>query len=273
MKLKSLVTFFFLSLLVIPVSGQHSWAMRTSFPSDTQADIEIEIPEDSLTSPTASNIRFENGHSYPGSSWIAQLTHWMSLIKTRFSLYAGPLRDPYPISFQQACESLGFDLTGYQPFLEYLSPDLRNGLTDQEILAIHVYTGEEFEAINDRLRQETNPTDELLAFTETLKKALMRLPAYEGEVYRAGSLPPEELLRHQMGAIITYPAFTSASLHQKPLLGPHRFIVRSKTGRSIEKFSQFEEEREVLFISGTQFKVLDRKDEDGGVIQFVLQEI
>jgi hypothetical protein len=111
-------------------------------------------------------------------------------------------------------------------------------------------------------------------FVEVLNSALSKLPNYTGEVYRGTILPPNALAEHQVGAIVTYKAFTSASIgngHNEI----HRFLIHSKTGKRITPFSVFSGEEEVLFQSGTQFRIMSRSElsDKEGAVDFELDEV
>ena len=79
------------------------------------------------------------------------------------------------------------------------------------------------------------------------------------------------LAEHQVGNVVTYEAFTSASTGSG-FSGPHRFRIKSKHGKSVEPYSAYRSEREVLFAAGTRFRVLAREDK-GSHIEFFMEEL
>lgn len=100
-----------------------------------------------------------------------------------------------------------------------------------------------------------------------LDAALSKVRNYEGEVYRSvvdegGAIAKQ----YEPGSVATMKGFTSASRSPNPSYkafnstgeGHTRFIIQSKTGKHIEQISLFEKEREVLFRSGTSFRVVSR---------------
>jgi hypothetical protein len=77
-------------------------------------------------------------------------------------------------------------------------------------------------------------------------------------------LPPDVLARYQPDAVVTERAFLSTSVEpavaqSTAFAGNVEFRILSKTGRDISSFSTFPTEREVLFPTGTQFYVVDRR--------------
>jgi hypothetical protein len=93
---------------------------------------------------------------------------------------------------------------------------------------------------------------------------LEKLPPHSGMVYRGADLAPDVLAQYQLGAVVTEHAFLSSSLdpavaHSTAFAGNVEFRIASKTGRDVSSFSTFPTEREVLFPTGLQFYVVDRR--------------
>lgn len=146
------------------------------------------------------------------------------------------------------------------------------GMSVAEIVSMAAYTEGGYEGLNKALRKKNPPESQgYRHFQETLIQALGKLKPYEGYVARSGSLPPDILDQHQVGAIVSYQAFTSASLGKRS--GGHTFIIKSKTGRFIGSYSYYPDEYEVLFKSGTKFKVLSREKKSDGNFEFVMEEV
>ncbi len=147
---------------------------------------------------------------------------------------------------------------------------LRCGLTAAEAYAIRLYTGSSYGWINGALRSQ-QPAEKARVFRDVLNSALAKLRPYEGTVRRGANLPPERLAQHQVGAVVTYPGYTSTSVGHG--FGQrHRFVIRSKTGRFIDPSSANPGEYEVLFPPGTKFRVLERTENDNRV-EFVMEEV
>ncbi|MGK5087630.1 hypothetical protein WDW86_08740 [Bdellovibrionota bacterium FG-2] len=86
-------------------------------------------------------------------------------------------------------------------------------------------------------------------------------------------MPDAALKHHQVGDIVTYEGYTSTSIGSG-FKCTHRFIISSRCGRNIEKISVHPEEREIIFLPGAKFKILDRRESKGGkAIEFVMQEV
>lgn len=149
-------------------------------------------------------------------------------------------------------------------------------LSDSELIVLRDYTGPAYGQLNRILRggmpdpktqgQKKN-FQEVMTYKALLNSALSKLPAYKGTVYRTTTLPPEVLTEYKVGKTIIHKAFTSASTGFSSF-GDYCFVMKSRTGRAIRAFSQNPSEEEVLFRSGTKFKILKiaedpRGDDDG----------
>lgn len=150
------------------------------------------------------------------------------------------------------------------------------GMSVAEQMAIQYYCGSGYNQLNNSLRS-SDPTqkNKYNAIVDVLNSGLKKLHNYEGFAFRIGTLPPAVLEQHKVGNIVTYPAFTSSSVsltYAKVTSATHVFAIKSKTGHYVQPYSGFKEEEEVLFGSGTKFKVLSR-EESGKEIHFVLEEI
>lgn len=102
------------------------------------------------------------------------------------------------------------------------------------------------------------------AFKRELNTALDQVRNYEGEVYRTISDSGGKLAgMYEPGKAVTMKEFVSTSRSTNPSYkafdmagtGDTRFIIQSKTGKWVEKVSQYGPEREVLFKSGSKFMV------------------
>jgi hypothetical protein len=88
-----------------------------------------------------------------------------------------------------------------------------------------------------------------------LNGALDKLPKHKGVVSRKTSLTAEQFALYQPGKIVEERGFTSTSKNPGTWTGSHRFVVTSKSGRDIQRISKHPDEAEVLFKSGTRFKI------------------
>ena len=107
---------------------------------------------------------------------------------------------------------------------------------------------------------------------DTVNAGLAKLPAHKGTVRRGTVLPPDVLAEHQPGAIVTYKAPTSSSTGDG-WQRRHRFVIQSKGGKLIERYSAHDVEHEVLFPADTRFRVLERTEKADGTIEFCMIEV
>ena len=99
-----------------------------------------------------------------------------------------------------------------------------------------------------------------------INAALNQLPNYEGVVFRGSKVEPKQLAQYQVGEIVTEKGFTSSSSNlavAQNFSGNVLYTIFSKTGKKIRDFSEFPGEDEVLFRSGTKFKILAIEKKDG----------
>jgi hypothetical protein len=136
-------------------------------------------------------------------------------------------------------------------------------LSPQELSALADYTGLGHEDLNDVLRGGSVDASQL-ARVEALNRALDKLPAHEGPVFRGTNLPPEVLGQYQPGAIVTESGFLSTSrdltvAQSEAFAGNVEFRILSKSGRDISSLSVLPDEQEVLFRTDVPFYVVDRR--------------
>lgn len=147
-----------------------------------------------------------------------------------------------------------------------LSPykDQLTQLTDEMKASIYGYTGSEYFRLNNFLRGQNvsfSVSDELTNYRNLLNNALDEISErFEGTVYRGTRLSEKalEVYRDAIknNAAVFHNYFTSTSYDaSRKFSGNTHFIIYSKNGRKIEKMSQFDNEKEVLFKAGTRFKV------------------
>lgn len=136
---------------------------------------------------------------------------------------------------------------------------------------LHIY---HYKSINSVLRGEYHPDSaELLNLAHLLRKALLKLPPLPGMFTRVSYLSLTILLGHQAGEVVCYPSFTSTSLKRMPVSNHSvRYTIIGRTGRHIAKFSRFPKEEEVLFPSGTSFRVL-QVDREPDITHIIMEEV
>ena len=125
-----------------------------------------------------------------------------------------------------------------------------------ECAHIVAYSGDGYKKTNSELR--AGVLDEsTVKHTNALNNALDKLPVHAGTVYRkVGASVPHHL--YQPGKVFVESGFMSTSKDTGVWAGEVRFTIKSKTGRDIQKISSNSHEEEVLFKSGTRFKIVSR---------------
>ena len=147
-------------------------------------------------------------------------------------------------------------------------------LSKPEAVILREYTGHSAQQINTELRSN-KPSLKALSFARILNRALNKLPSYRGKVWRDIDLPEKTLAKYSVGEVVTEKGFVSSSRDEFERFDsarPHRLLIHSKNGKIIEKISVLPLEYEVLFKSGTKFKVLKRTQEKGYLL-IELQEL
>ena len=147
-------------------------------------------------------------------------------------------------------------------------------LSKPEEVILREYTGHSAQQINTELRSN-KPSLKALSFARILNRALNKLPSYKGKVWRDIDLPEKTLAKYSVGEVVTEKGFVSSSRDEFERFDSarsHRLLIHSKNGKIIEKISVLPLEYEVLFKSGTKFKVLKRTQEKGYLL-IELQEL
>lgn len=129
------------------------------------------------------------------------------------------------------------------------------GMTPAEIWTLRYYTGPGYRDVNASLRQDP-ALPKYQNYRDVLNSALAKIKKYKGDVERGTTLPLEVFAQHQIGAVVTYPAFTSTST-TKGWSGAQRYVIKSKTGHFVDPISTHQGENEVIFPAGTKFKILN----------------
>jgi hypothetical protein len=136
-----------------------------------------------------------------------------------------------------------------------------------QLAHIKAYTGSYFGPTNKQLRDGLM-TEEIWSHALRLNEALDKLPDYKGIVGRGVYVPnvAEFMKGYQVGMIKEERAFTSAA-KGKGFGGKVKYQIQSKTGKDVSTYSQHSGEKEVLFKSGTRFRVVKiEQDYDVNII-------
>lgn len=170
----------------------------------------------------------------------------------------------------------GENITKHKQFQKVLD-DFREekreiGSTNEnEAAAIYGYSTNQYTQLNAMLRgkpYDKKLTEYLKQYETVLNNALDSLETYAGVVKRGIVFNSEEVAliyknAFEKGTTVVEKAFTSTSYSDQQFAGKTQLSIVSKRGKIIEKYSHFENEREVLFKSNTEFKVLDYWEENG----------
>jgi hypothetical protein len=149
------------------------------------------------------------------------------------------------------------------------------GIPDEELLAIIMYTGAFHKYWNAALRTgDTAKVGEYAAAIKLATEGLAKLPDYDGWSYRGvGGLDAAALARYVPGQVTTEPFMTSSSHAKNAAFGGSvQFQIRSRHGKVVEDISRFKSETEVLYAPNTKFLV-HSKTEVNGVTTIVMEEV
>lgn len=142
-----------------------------------------------------------------------------------------------------------------------------HGLTAAEAAHIVAYSGNSYIATNSQLRSGAL-TEATWGHVTSLNNALDKLPDHKGVVIRKAEITPSQAALYKVGMIVEERGFTSSSKSTGVWNGDTRYTITSKTGKDISRLSLSPNEQEVLFRSGTRFKVtkVDEKKSSYGEI-------
>jgi ankyrin repeat protein len=131
------------------------------------------------------------------------------------------------------------------------------------LLALYLFTGQQ--AIMNQVNlalSDWQSNSIWQPFIQCLYQGLKTCDTYEGEVYRAVDCPfsAED---YQIGNQIEWGCFSTCSTEWKTsaeLIAQKKgiiFIVKSQTGRQISQFSKTPVDKEVMFLPGSKFRIVD----------------
>jgi uncharacterized protein len=155
----------------------------------------------------------------------------------------------------------GSDMTHAKYFLNHAHEKLaslkvegQEKLTTTEAALVASYTGQYYSDVNAQLRYGS-VSPQQYAYARALNRALKKLPAFKGTVYRKATLPASEFAKYKPGYAVEERHFTSTSTSEKTWHGNHRWTIKSLTGRKVKQISVHGHEQEVLFPMRTEFVV------------------
>ncbi|MBF0136523.1 MAG: ADP-ribosyltransferase [Magnetococcus sp. DMHC-1] len=137
------------------------------------------------------------------------------------------------------------------------------------------HTGERnHQQINRALRNENRAELIRLApLIATLEAALAKLPNHVGDVVRATDLP-ENVANHIVpGGTYSDAGFMSTAIGETGFKGKYMFYIKSRTGKWIEPFSFYPEQKEVLYPPEKEFTIKDVEEGLNNKIKVWLEEV
>ncbi|MGE0173429.1 MAG: ADP-ribosyltransferase domain-containing protein [Oligoflexales bacterium] len=170
----------------------------------------------------------------------------------------------YP-TFRNKWEDDIEDMKAWEP--ERIAAGAEHGLTEEEVTAIFLYTTKLYKEINTELRanalsEQNKPLVYLAA------SGLRKLPRVLSKVFRGTHLEPdvkEKYVRALKNSLPVQELGFVSTTEDQTYLAEHftlnaQYFIESATGASVVDFSQFPEEKEVLFAPGSWFQVIEVKD-------------
>lgn len=143
-----------------------------------------------------------------------------------------------------------------------------HGLTLGEAVGIFMYTTGDYTPINNQLRSGKPLSDDVSALNKEIISGMAKLPSYQGpSLTRLTDLPEHIADQYQPGNTVEPGGYSSTSTittGAMDFLGGE-FVMRiavkgGSSGKDVQAFSNKQEENEILFPPGTQFKVLKRAE-------------
>lgn len=137
-------------------------------------------------------------------------------------------------------------------------------LLPSEVSAIRVYSLHEYIWINRKLAMRTSLNESERSFIKTLTSGISKLEKYNGICSRGGRIDLRQYSSYHESKKIDHPVtkqtFFSAS---KDINIAYNFLdnviyeITSVNGRMIDGLGVFNDEREIVFLPGTQFEIKD----------------
>ena len=96
--------------------------------------------------------------------------------------------------------------------------------------------------------------------------ALNALPNYKLLAFRQTTLSADQIAKYKVGEIVTEHGFTSTStgiVESEKFQGNVRYTIFSQTGKLIQEYAKHPNEKEVLFLPESKFKVLSVEEKEG----------
>lgn len=152
-------------------------------------------------------------------------------------------------------------------------PQLASIPTD-DLIAIRGYSANDYAKLNAALRSgDPEQIAQLQTYIQSAQRGLQGLPSYQGQVTRTVSMTEDMVAKYEPGQVVTEESFTSSSApggSAPQREGNIAMQIQSATGKDVSLISRVPTEKEVLFLPGTQFRVVSvQRFGDAWVIRMV----
>src|SRR5262247_2207716 len=133
------------------------------------------------------------------------------------------------------------------------------GIAMEDLVAVKGYISEDYARLDVPLRRlDTAKLEELDPYIRVATYGLFQLPVHRDSVFRGATLSDAAAAKYVPGAVIREHTFVSAVANPAIRFpGNTTFVIASINGREVWWLSDHPEEGEVVFFTGTRFKVLD----------------
>jgi phage-related protein (TIGR01555 family) len=231
---------------------------------DTQAEAEAKAKEfdNQIKKPTAAPVVEEDKSEKIKSELSKKISNWSSMSDDD----KASLADLASFTSSSAASSCLSEAADKLPIKN--APNL----SAAKAAHIYAYTGSAYAKTNKQLR--SNELDEnTYNHVKQLNDALAALPKHTEVTTRGTDFEVDELKKWQPGKIVADHGFMSTTKKSEPSFGGNvSLTIHGKSGRDISGLSGHPGEKEVLFPSGTRFKVVSRT-QSGGKAHITIQEV
>jgi len=171
------------------------------------------------------------------------------------------------------------EILNFQGRIKFFNEKNLSPLSTLEAYVLMSYTAEGYIQLNKEIRS-LQPAESYLAYRDMLNMILDKLPNFKGIVKRGVHLQDTEIQKLKTQSEVVFEAFTSSTkdMSLSDFEESTRFIIRSKTGKEVSRYSDHRFEQEVLFKDKTRFRIIsysENKLTNGFLArhEFVLEEI
>jgi hypothetical protein len=132
------------------------------------------------------------------------------------------------------------------------------------LVALRSYLADDFETVDAALRTlDQAKLAELDGYIRLATHGLFELPSFRGIVYRGTTLSEEAVANYVPGTVVFEHAFIRTTADPaRRFAGNVTFVIASINGRDVSGIAPDAEAREVVFFTGTRFKVLAVETDD-----------